>query len=224
MLQHYWKLKRWSSLSYKQYYYWILLLSLENLPVCNIWWKSADDKLTTSILFLLLENCLMTSSIFKDGLRMILFSLTSSDIFSFVGFLVCFFLKIVTIVAELSSDEAVDGLSGNDGVEVDWVVKDMSVQVGGKDVGGVTVPILRVGRPFEVNREFRTVSNMRRFLTVFDSGNKDTDYCIWNTALFESWNMLNWNSDVVWSGISFNWGHWWRVAMTIAMCKHLRIW
>ena len=61
----------------------------------------------------------MTSSIFKDGLRMILFSLTSSDIFSFVGFLVCFFLKIVTIVAELSSDEAVDGLSGNDGVEVD---------------------------------------------------------------------------------------------------------
>ena len=50
---------------------------------------------------------------------MILFSITSLDIFPFVGFLVCFFLKIVTFVAELSSDEAVDGLSGNDGVEVD---------------------------------------------------------------------------------------------------------
>ena len=69
-----------------------------------------------------------------------------------------------------SSDEAVDGLPGDDGVKVDWVFKDeVSVGVGGKDVGGVTLPILKVGRPFAVNREFRTVSKVpgsSQFLTV----------------------------------------------------------
>ena len=34
------------------------------------------------------------------------------------------------------------------------------VGVGGKDVGGVTLPILKVGRPFAVNREFKTVSKV----------------------------------------------------------------
>ena len=45
----------------------------------------------------------------------------------------------------------------------------VSVGVGGKDVGGVTLPILKVGRPFAVNREFRTVSKVpssSQFLTV----------------------------------------------------------
>ena len=36
----------------------------------------------------------------------------------------------------------------------------VSFGVGGKDVGGVTLPILKVGRPFAVNREFRTVSKV----------------------------------------------------------------
>ena len=64
------------------------------LPESNIL-KSEDDKLTTSIFFLLLVRCSMTSSIFKEGLRISLFPLSSSDIFSFVGFLVYFFLKTV---------------------------------------------------------------------------------------------------------------------------------
>ena len=45
----------------------------------------------------------------------------------------------------------------------------VSVGVGGKDVGRVTLPILKVGRPFAVNREFRTVSKVpgsSQFLTV----------------------------------------------------------
>ena len=45
----------------------------------------------------------------------------------------------------------------------------MSVGVGGKDVGGVTLPLLKVGRPFAVKREFRTVSKVpgsSQFLTV----------------------------------------------------------
>ena len=45
----------------------------------------------------------------------------------------------------------------------------VSVGVGGKDVGGVTLPILKVGRSFAVNREFRTVSKVPgspQFLTV----------------------------------------------------------
>ena len=37
---------------------------------------------------------------------------------------------------------------------------EVSVEVGGKDVGGVTLLILKVGRPFAVNREFRTVSKV----------------------------------------------------------------
>ena len=61
----------------------------------------------------------MTSSIFKGGLRISLFPLSSSDIFSFVGFFVCYFLKTVAFEAERSSGEAVDGLSGDDGVKVD---------------------------------------------------------------------------------------------------------
>ena len=48
----------------------------------------------------------------------------SSDIFSFVGFLLYFFLKTVAIEAEWCSYEAVDSLSGDDGVEVYWVFKD----------------------------------------------------------------------------------------------------
>ena len=154
---------------------------------------------------------------------MILFSLTSSDIFSFVGFLVCFFLKIVTIVAEWYSDEAVDGLSGSDGVEVDWVKDAMSIEVGWKDVGEETLPI-EGGEAVWSQKGVQNRSKCAWFLTVFDSGDKYADNCFWNTALFESWNRLNWNSDVVWSGISFNWGYWWRVAITIDMCKHLWIW
>ena len=45
----------------------------------------------------------------------------------------------------------------------------MSVGVGGKVVGGVILPILKVGRPFAVKREFRTVSKVpgsSQFLTV----------------------------------------------------------
>ena len=45
----------------------------------------------------------------------------------------------------------------------------VSVGVGRKNVGGVTLPILKVGRPFAVNREFRTVSKVpgsSQFLTV----------------------------------------------------------
>ena len=61
-------------------------------------------------------------------------------------------------------------MPGDDGVKVDWVFKDeVSVGVGGKDVGRVTLPILKVGRPFAVKGEFRTVSKMpgsSQFLTV----------------------------------------------------------
>ena len=45
----------------------------------------------------------------------------------------------------------------------------VSVGVGGKDVSGVTLPILKMGRPFAVKREFRTVSKVpgsSQFLTV----------------------------------------------------------
>ena len=59
---------------------------------------------------------------------------------------------------------------GDDGVKVDCVFKAVvSVGVGGKDVGGVTLPILKVGRPFAVKMEFRTVSNVpgsSQFFTV----------------------------------------------------------
>ena len=55
-------------------------------------------------------------------------------------------------------------------VKLDGVFKDLvSVGVGGKDVGGVTLHILKVGRPFAVKREFRTVSKVpgsSQFLTV----------------------------------------------------------
>ena len=127
----------------------------------------------------------------------------------------------VAFEAEWSSDEADDGLSGDDGVKVDWVFKDeVSVGVGGKHVGGVTIPIFKVGRPFAVKREFRTVSNALGS-SVFDSCEKYADNCVRNTIFFESWNWLDWNSDVVWSTVSFNWVHRRRVAKTIAMCKHL---
>ena len=46
---------------------------------------------------------------------------------------------------------------------------EVSVEVGGKDVGGVTLPILKVGRPFAVKMDFRTVSKVpgsSQFLTV----------------------------------------------------------
>ena len=45
----------------------------------------------------------------------------------------------------------------------------VSVGVGGKDVGGVTLTILKVWRPFAGKREFRTVSKVpgsSQFLTV----------------------------------------------------------
>ena len=45
----------------------------------------------------------------------------------------------------------------------------VSVGVSGKNVGGVTLPILKVGRSFAVNREFRTVSKVpgsSQFFTV----------------------------------------------------------
>ena len=48
----------------------------------------------------------------------------------------------------------------------------MSVEVSGKDEGGVTLPILKVGRPIAVEKEFRIVSKGARLLTVFDSGDK----------------------------------------------------
>ena len=63
----------------------------------------------------------------------------------------------------------------------------MSVGVGGKDVGGVTLPILKVGIPFAVNRELNRFKSAR-FLTVFDSGDKYADNCVRNTTFFESWN------------------------------------
>ena len=70
-------------------------------------------------------------------------------------------MKTVGCEAERSSDEAADSLSGDDGVKVDRVFKDeVSVEVGEKDVDGVTLPILKVERPFVVKREFRTVSNV----------------------------------------------------------------
>ena len=47
------------------------------------------------------------------------------------------------------------------GVKVDCVYKDVvSVEVGVKDVGGVTLPILKVVRPFAVKRKFRTISKV----------------------------------------------------------------
>ena len=106
----------------------------------------------------------------QGGLKISLLPLISYDIFSFVGFWVCFFFKTVAFEAECCSNEAVDGLSGDDGVKVDWVFKDVvSVGVYGKDVGGVTLPILKVGRPFAVKRVFWTVSKApgsSQFLTV----------------------------------------------------------
>ena len=79
-------------------------------------------------------------------------------------------MKTVAFEAEWSSDEAVDGLSGDNGVKVDWVFKDVvSVGAGGKEMRGVTLPILKVGRLFAVKREFRTVSEVNgssQFLTV----------------------------------------------------------
>ena len=45
----------------------------------------------------------------------------------------------------------------------------VAVGVGGKNVGEVTLPILKAGRPFAVKREFRTVSKVpgsSQFLTV----------------------------------------------------------
>ena len=66
-----------------------------SLPELNILSNSAADKLTTSILFLRLLNCLMTSSVLKGGLRMSLFSVMSSDRFSFVGLLLFFSCKLL---------------------------------------------------------------------------------------------------------------------------------
>ena len=51
----------------------------------NIWSKPEDDMITTSISFLLLRKCSMTSSISKMGSRIILFPLMRSEIFSFIG-------------------------------------------------------------------------------------------------------------------------------------------
>ena len=59
--------------------------------------------------------------------------------------------------------------------------------VGGKDVGGVTLPISKVGRPFTVKREFRTVSKVpgsSQFLTLAIS----TLITVRNTTFFERWN------------------------------------
>ena len=45
----------------------------------------------------------------------------------------------------------------------------MSVGVGGKDVSGVKLPILKVGIQFAIKKEFRTVSKVpgsSQFLTV----------------------------------------------------------
>ena len=168
--------------------------------------------------------CSMTSSIFKGGLRISLFPLIRSDIFYFIGFLLCFCLNTVPFEAEWS-DEAVDGLSCDDGVKVDWVFNDeVSVEAGGKDVDGVTLPFWKWGGAVCSQMGFQNRFKGGRFLTVFDTCDKCADNCVRNTTFFESWNWLNWNSDVVWSAISFNWGHWRRVARTIAMSKHLGIW
>ena len=61
----------------------------------------------------------MSSSISKGCFRISKYALVKSDIFSFVCFLVCLFLKKVAFEADLSSDEAVGGLSVDDGVKVD---------------------------------------------------------------------------------------------------------
>ena len=63
----------------------------------------------------------------------------------------------------------------------------MSVHVCRKDVGGLTLPILKVGRSFSAEREFRTVSNVpgsSLFLTVAIS----TLITALETTFFESWN------------------------------------
>ena len=51
-------------------------------------------------------------------------------------------------------------MSGNDGVEDRVFKDDVSGEVGGKVKCEVTLPILKVGRPFAVKWEFRTVPNL----------------------------------------------------------------
>ena len=81
----------------------------------------------------------------------------------------------------------------------------MSVKVGEKDDGGVTLPILKVWRPFSVKKEFRTVSNVPSsslFFTVAIS----MLITAFETLHFSKIGIhrSNWNSYVVWSVICFN--------------------
>ena len=63
----------------------------------------------------------------QGGLRISLFPLIISDIFYFVNFLICFILKTVAFEAEWTTDEAVGGLSGDNGVKVDWKGRPVNV-------------------------------------------------------------------------------------------------
>ena len=65
-------------------------------------------------------------------------------------------------------------------------------------MGGITLPIFKVGKPFAVKREFRTVSKVPSSLLFY------ADNYVRNTTFFENGNWLNWNSDVVWFAISFS--------------------
>ena len=48
--------------------------------------------------------------------------------------------------------------------QVDWVLKDdVSVEVGETDEGVVTLPVLKIGRPFAVEKVIRTVSKVPSF-------------------------------------------------------------
>ena len=83
----------------------------------------------------------------------------------------------------------------------------VSVWVGGKDVGGVTLPILEVGRPFSVKMEFRTVSKEPGFsqsLTVAISALMTAIETLLFSKVGIDWIEI---CDVVRSTISFNRGH-----------------
>ena len=68
------------------------------------------------------------------------------------------------------SDFLTKQLTDYEGEKVDRVFKDkVSVEVGGKDVGGLTLPILKVGMPFAV-KGVQNCFKGARFLTVIDSG------------------------------------------------------
>ena len=73
----------------------------------------------------------------------------------------------------------------------------MSVGVGGKDVVGVTLTILKVERPFSVKSEFRTILKVPGS-SVFDSGDKYAETAL-ETLLFSKVG-IDWIGIVMLSG------------------------